>query len=157
MAKSKKEPTMNADALERMRLEIENRVLREMLTKGLPVSAQTTPAQTTPVPTPERKKRSPRVQAAKPEPVNQDPNANVDWTKVMHTCPGPCGETKPVVPHFGLRKVRGITYQQSLCKACRSKAAQLTTSTTYRRKRPYVKRGSVPTFERSRSYSPRKP
>ncbi len=55
----------------------------------------------------------------------------VDWTAETHTCPK-CNHKGPVVPDFGIRKVRGHELRQSYCNNCRA-------STNYHL-RPYKNR-----------------
>lgn len=133
VAKNRKD-TMNEAQI---RLEIENKILREML------QAQTlkTAALSSGVP-----------ETAKVIHSEEDPNAGVDWKKVQRECPK-CETPKMVLPDFGLRKVRGISYSHSWCKDCRSKAT--IAAGGYKRKRAYKPRGSAE-FTRARSYSPRK-
>lgn len=137
MAKRTKGGTMNEAQI---RLEIENKILKEML---LARGAQVPSITSEPV----------KASKPEPEPAFEDPNAGIDWTKQTHTCPK-CGETKTVLPFFGLRRVRGVTYPQSSCKVCRSAAT--VAAGGYKRKRTYRPRGSAPDFNRSKTYSPRK-
>ncbi len=122
------------------RMEIENQLLKEMLLKM--TAAGGNPAALLPVSTPAApvahaalvKKRRAAVVAL---PTDAEPK--VDWTKVMHTCPV-CEKTMPVMPDFGLRIVRGITYKQSNCRVCRPKSG-----------------AHGPGFKRKRAYKPRQP
>ena len=59
-----------------------------------------------------------------------------DWSKETHTCPN-CGETKPVLPDFGVKVVRGKERKHSWCRRCRA------TTNYYQAKRKYKTRSSV--------------
>lgn len=56
----------------------------------------------------------------------KDPNAEKDWTKVMQKCVGPfCGgKTGAILPMFGIRKSKGVTYKQTWCRVCRSESSK---------------------------------
>lgn len=96
-------------------LEIENRILKQMLLERARSTSRSTSE-----PLPPRKKVSVK-----------DAPKEVDWTKVISRC-SKCNHKGPVLPDFGTRKTfRGEIYKQSQCKACRAKADY------YRRPRKY--------------------
>ncbi len=101
-----------------MELQIENRVLKELLLARERQLAQTP---TPPVQTPPVLKvvgeRPAKQRAAPKELKGSEPD--VDWTKVKTTC-RKCGHKGTVFPDFGTRMVRGRRLKQAWCSRCRA-------------------------------------
>jgi hypothetical protein len=104
-----------------LELEIENRVLREMLER----KRQDGPSEPEAPAKPQRRaaRRSSEIKAiraARPPATRQE---EPDWKKEWSRCPH-CEKEGMVEPMFGTRLKDGIRYKHSWCHVCRAKAAE---------------------------------